>query len=147
MPASAKSFLLILAIPLILAISHDVYLNFFSTQDKINDVTSLNIDAEKFQMTPLGWVWMEYSQSTHDMVRDSVSPEQWRDIIVPILKTETIYVSLAPFAIGVVYILFAWMLGIWPFAHLQRFKSMSKKQSAPSVYATDKAKKMTYGRK
>ena len=144
---AAHTLLAILSIPFILAVSHDVYLNFFSSPEKIEEVKSLNIDPDKFQMTPLGWVWTQYSQITHDMVRDSVSPEIWKNKIVPVLKSKTIVVSAVPLGVGIVYTFFAWLLGIWPFAHLQRFKRLTGKKDAPSVYATDKAKKATYGRK
>lgn len=145
MPSGVKLFLFILALPLIAAVSHDVYLNYFSSPEKIAEVKRMRIDADGFEMTALGWVWIEYSSGTYEMMRSNVSEETWKTTIVPLLKMKTIIVSVVPITTGVLITLLLWLFGLGPFKHLNRFKSFKSPEQA-TVY-NKKAKKAKYGRK
>ena len=144
MPNGVKTFLVILTIPLILAISHDVYLNFFSDSNKLEKIQRLDVDPNKFKMSELGWVWITYSKNTYELARNSISKNNWQDFIAPALKMKTITISVAPIIAGLIFTIFTWMLGIWPFAHLNRFK---KTKNQPSIYSKPKSEKIKYNRK
>lgn len=143
MSGGVKTFLFILIIPLLLAVSHDVYLNYLSNSDKIEQIASMSVSPDEFQMTELGWVWLEYSEESYALVKESVSEKTWAKYIGPTLNMKTIIVSAAPIPIGLFLTLFAWVLGIWPFAHVHK----PKKKVAPTVYTNEKTKKVKYGRK
>lgn len=146
MPSNVKLVLFILLIPFLMALAHDVHLNYMSTPEKMREFKSMRINPDEFQATALGWVWTQYSPGTYGMVRDTTAEEMWRGYIVPILKIDTIIVSIVPFALGVIITLLLWLFGVGPFKHLNRFKSFKAKKEY-SVYANEKAKKTKYGRK
>lgn len=144
MPNGVKIFLVILSIPLILSISHDIYINFFTNQDKLEKIQRLDVNPDMFDMTDLGWVWIEYSKDTYNLARESISADNWRKFIAPTLKMKTIIISMAPLIIGIIFTIFTWMLGIWPFAYLNRFKS---KNISPTIYSKETYQKTEYKRK
>lgn len=143
MHGGVKTFILIITIPLILAVSHDIYFNYFSSSEKMNQVSSMNVDPDKFEMSELGWVWLEYSKDSHNMLKDSVSDETWAKYIRPLMNMKTIIVAAAPIPVVFFLLLSAWVIGIWPFAHVHK----AKKPKLDTVYTNAKTKKQSYNRK
>lgn len=135
----ARSLLLIASIPLILAISHDVYINYFSDSQKIREIKSLQINPHDFMMSDLGWVWQEYSANTMQTARDMTSETTWRANIDPILQEPTMLVALAPLGAGIVTLLFTFILGVWPFSRIGRARRESKTNYG--VYKNARSKK------
>jgi hypothetical protein len=145
MPSNVKLFLFILAMPFLAAVAHDVYLNNFSSPEKIAQVKRLNIDPDNFEMTDLGWVWLKYSPESYQVIREAVSSYNWKDYISPALSMSTIIISSIPLIFGLIVTILMWLFGIGPFKHLNRFKSFKAPEKA-SVY-NQKTKKAQYGRK
>jgi len=142
-----KSFLFILLIPFFFALGHDVYLNYFSDDTKIEKIKALEVEPKGFNTTDFGWVWVNYSKESFDLTRNNVSTETWRNVVSPLLKMKTMLVGAIPYFIGLVYLLLAWIIGIWPFAHLNRFKSFGgSKGKSKGVYKNAKASRTKYKR-
>ena len=145
MPSTAKKILFILLIPFLLSLGHDVYINYFSDDQKIREIKNLRINTDKFMLSDLGWVWQEYSPSTLEMARDMTREDSWKTDIDPILAQPTLYVSIIPFIAGVIGLLVTFILGIWPFS---RFGDQRKRDKAGyGIYKKAKGKTRTYYKK
>lgn len=145
LPPAARNLLLIFAIPLIIAVSHDVYINYFSDSQKIAEIKRLQVDPNEFMMSDLGWVWREYSADTMQMARDMTEEASWQANIDPILQKPTMLVALIPLGAAIVALLFTFIIGIWPF---QRFgKSRKENKTNYGIYKNARAKQKTTYRK
>ncbi len=114
MSGGAKTFLVILLIPFLMGLGHDIYFNYFSDDEKIKDLKSLQINPKEFLISDAGWVWNNYSPNTLEAARMSFETSTWRTIIDPVLQLPTMIVGLLPWLAGVTYLLIAYILGIWP---------------------------------
>ncbi|MEM9468545.1 MAG: hypothetical protein AAF988_00100 [Pseudomonadota bacterium] len=146
MSESGKIVLFLAALPFFLALGHDIYLNFFSSDEKVAQFQSLDVNPEDFQFADTGWALTQYANGLYEMIRDAASEEQWNKMVVPVLKTKASITTLFPIGILVIYYLFAWMIGIWPFAHLSRF-SNKKDKGVKSIRGHDVANTKKYNRK
>jgi hypothetical protein len=145
MPSAAKQILFILLIPFLLAASHDIYLNYFSTSEKIREIKSLRVNTDEFMVSDLGWVWQAYGPSTMEMARDMTEESAWKVNVDPILQQPTLYVAVLPFLGGAVGLLVTFILGVWPFS---RFGTQRKKDKAGyGVYKNAKGAKVNYKKK
>ncbi len=150
MPDGAKTFLVIMLIPFLLGLGHDIYFNYFADDEKIREVKALRIDPKAFLVSDAGWVWSEYAPSSLETVRDSFEPSTWRGYVDPVLRLPTMVVGLIPFAISFVYLILSWVLGIWPCSGRQiSFGGLGRrrKNNDYAVYKHAKAKSVKYKKK
>lgn len=146
LPPAARNILLIFAIPLIMAVSHDVYINYFSDSQKIGEIKRLQVDPNEFMMSDLGWVWREYSADTMQMARDMTDEAYWKENIDPILQQPTILVATIPLIASIIALIITFILGIWPFSRFGRQRRADK--AGYGVYKNAKgSKKITYSKK
>ena len=147
MPDGAKTLLVLLLIPFLLGLGHDVYFNYFADDAKIKAFKKMQIDPEEFLISDLGWVWNEYSPNTMETMRDSTEQESWVSYVDPVLQLPTMVVGLIPFAIVAAYLLLAWILGIWPcqgrHINIGGTRKRGKKEDF-SAYKNAKLKKTKY---
>lgn len=146
MPDGAKTLLLILFIPFLLGLGHDIYFNYFSDEEKIKETKSLRVNPKEFSVSDAGWLWKEYSPASMKVVHDTMEPETWKKFINPILQLPTMVVGLIPWATTLAYLLFAQLAGFWPCANspvLFRRKTKTEKFTA---YKKDKTKVTKYKR-
>lgn len=143
MSSSVKSLLFILALPLLAAIVHDVYINYFSDDKKIQEARNLRVNPDDFLVSDTGWVWQYYHADSLIMLRESMDAEQWSKSVNPILKTPTMIIGMVPLGVGCVYLIIAFILGIWPFSKFRR----KENPNDYAVYEHAKAKKIKFNRK
>lgn len=144
MPSAAKMLLVILSIPLLVAVGHDIYINYFSSDERIREVKNLQIDPEAFMMSDLGWVWQQYSPSTMEAARDMTPPETWKGDIDPILQLSSIVAAAAPPVLGIVFLAITFLIGIWPFSRFGNQQKADKK--GYGVYDKAKTHQVKYKR-
>ena len=148
MPDGAKTLLVLLLIPFLLALGHDIYFNYFSDDEKIREVKAMRIDPEEFLISDAGWVWNEYAPSSMESARMSFEPETWRSKIDPILQLPTMVVGLIPWAFAATYLLIAYILGIWPCqGRMLNILPKRKRKDDFAVYKHAKTKATKYKRK
>jgi len=161
MPDGAKTLLTILLIPFLLAAGHDIYINYFSDpetieniknlqiQDIADDVVNAELPPNRFLISDMGWVWNEYAPNMMSAAREMVSADKWSSMINPILKLPTMIVGLIPWLITFAYLIFARLAGFWPCANNPfsfRFNKKTKTEKKFKVYETEKVKKKKYKR-
>lgn len=144
MPQGAKTLLVILLIPFLAGLGHDLYLNYFSSNEKIREVKALRIDPEKFLVSDLGWIWNNYSPDTMQTARDMVEPSTWQSKVDPVLQLPTMVVGLIPWAITAIYLFFAWIFGIWPCSGRLISFSTKRKNDDFAVYKHAKTNAVKY---
>ena len=93
MPDGAKTLLIILFIPFLFALGHDLYLNYFSDDEKVRELKALRIDPQEFLVSDTGWIWNEYSPNTMQTLRDTIEPATWTTKLDPVLQLPTMAVS------------------------------------------------------
>ena len=145
MPNSAKTILFILFIPFLAAVGHDVYLNYFSTPEKMKQVERLQIDIDEYVISDTGWIWHEYAKDTMDAARGAVPTEVWDSYINPILELPTMLVFGIPLALGILFLVITFALGVGPFAH----RGKMRKQTADdfAVYRKAEENRVKFNRK
>ena len=143
MSGGVKTFLVILLIPFLAGAGHDVYLNYFSNDEKIKQAKRLQINPEDFLASDLGWVWGNYHPASMEMARGAVEPEIWQSNVDPILQLPAMVVGLIPFALGVIYSLLAFVLGIWPFSRYGKLRKQKDDDFAVYKHAKSNAIKYT----
>ena len=149
MPDGAKTLLVVLLIPFLMGLGHDIYFNYFADDEKIKAVKSLRIDPEKFLISDMGWVWNEYAPNGMQMARDSIEPATWTSYIDPVLQLPTMIVGLIPFIIIASYLILAFILGIWPCRgrHISIGTPKRGKKDDFAVYKHAKTNKMKFKKK
>jgi|GEM_PF-2373535 len=149
MPDGAKTLLVILLIPFLLALGHDLYINYFSDDEKIREVKALRIDPEKFLISDAGWVWNEYSASTMEATRGMIDPETWTAKLDPVLQLPTMIVGLIPWAMTLVYLSFSALFGFWPCTNsvISFGGKRRRKNDDFAVYKHAKTKSVKYKKK
>jgi hypothetical protein len=147
MPDGAKTLLVILLIPFLCALGHDLYINYFSDDEKIRNVKALRIDPQKFLVSDAGWVWNEYAPNVMSSARDMTAADIWEQKINPVLKLPTMVVSLIPWIITFLYLALARLIGLWPCRDSAiRLSGRGNKKQKFSVYEKDIAKKTKFKR-
>ena len=145
MPQAAKILLFICALPFLAGLGHDVYLNYFSDDEKMREIKNLQVNPQDFMMSDLGWVWQRYSPNTMEMVRGMVEPKVWENKIDPILQEPTLLVTAAPIVAAIIALLVTFVLGVWPFTRIGHKRKESKTNFG--VYKNAKGKKVSYKKK
>lgn len=145
MPSGAKTLLTLLLIPFLLGLGHDIYISYLSDDQKIAQVKRLQISPDDFMVSDLGWVWNEYHPSSMEMFRDTTEPETWANKVDPILQLATMQAGIIPFAIGVAFLMIAFIIGIWPFSRFGRKRGGNEDDYA--VYKHAKSNGIKYSKK
>jgi hypothetical protein len=134
-----KTFLFIMLIPFFAALGHDLYVNYFNTDAKIERVKELNIDPKKFMISDLGWIIDEYVPKTLKKARTQVERPTWKKKIDPILQSSTMLVSLVPFLTSCAYLIFAFIIGVFPFSRFGKGKRTKHDDFAVYKHAQEKS--------
>lgn len=145
MSNNAKTLLFILFIPFLAAVGHDVYLNYFSTPEKMKEVERLQINVDEYVISDTGWIWHEYSKETMNAARGSVTAEVWDSYINPILELPTMMIFGIPLGLYIIFLIVTFALGVGPFAH--RGKMRKQKPDDFAVYRKAEEKKVKFNRK
>jgi len=143
MPNSAKILLFVLLFPFFAAVGHDVYINYFSTPEKQKQIERLQFNFDEFMISDTGWVWNEYAKDSMEIARGSIEPEQWTAQIDPILQLPTMVVGLIPFAIGVIFLVISFVLGVGMFKRQGKRRKENADDFAVYKHAQDKQVKFT----
>ncbi len=143
MSGGIKAFLIILLLPFLAGVGHDVYLNYFSDDEKIKQAKRLQINPEDFLASDLGWVWENYHPASMEMARDMVDPEKWQSDVDPILQLPAMVVGIVPFMLGLIYSFLAFILGIWPFSRYGQMRKTKDDDFAVYKHAKSNAIKFT----
>ena len=106
-------------------------------------VKNLRIDPEEFLISDLGWLWQNYFPQSMQIARDSTEPSIWVSHIDPILQMPSMVVGIMPFFIGCVYLLLAFVLGVWPFTKFGRERRETAADFAVYKHAKDKSMKFS----
>lgn len=96
----------ILLIPALAVLGHDIYMAYNNTELEV---------TERFWLSDLGWLWVNYSPDTYNWAVDNTDAAIWNSIVDPLLQESALYVSSAPFAAFLVIIIFLKIFGIGPF--------------------------------
>jgi len=115
MGSRLKTFYIILLLPFLLVIGHDVYANFFSDAMKQKKLENLRMDPNSFQFSDAGYLWVTYFPDSYINARRSMSGLNWETYIDPILETPSAIVAILPAAFIYTLLMAAWVLGLWPF--------------------------------
>jgi len=145
MPNFVKITLFLFLLPFLCALSHDIYINYFSTPEKVKKIERLQINFQEFEPSDAGWVWQKYSTETFDMARTNTSTATWKHSINPILQLETMLVAIIPFACLCAIFLLCFLIGIWPFP--RGFYARKRKDNGFSVYKGDQGSAVKFKRK
>lgn len=135
MSSGSKTLLIILLIPFLAGLGHDIYYNYLSSQDKITQSKNMDIDPSKFKATDAGWVFIQYAPNAFQSLRNTAPKAIWQTGIDPILRLPTMLVGLIPFLIAFVIIL------------LNKFLSHNSSIPNSKAYMQGKANKATYKRR
>ncbi len=143
MSGAAKTLLFILFLPFLAALSHDVYLNYFSDDQKMKQVKRLQINPDDFMFSDTGWMWNNYHPATMETARTMVEPEVWKEKVDPLLQLPSMAVALIPFFIGCAFLLLSFVLGVWPFSRQGTIRKTSEDDFAVYKHAKTKAVKFS----
>ncbi len=139
MTAEIKTFLFIMLIPFFAALGHDLYVNYFNTEAKIEHVKKLNIDPKKFMVSDLGWIIDEYVPKTMQKARTKIDVPVWRQKIDPALQLPSMVIGAIPFLVSSAYLILAFIIGIWPFSRFGKSKKMKQDDFAVYKHAQEKS--------
>lgn len=131
----------ILSLPALAALGHDAYLAYNNTHLEI---------SERFYLSDLGWLWVNYSPETYNWVIENTDAVIWNGFIDPVLGHSAFYVLSAPVAIylGIIFIMKIFGLGFFEGHGLFKpsVKAVKKKGNF-SFSGGGSAKKVKYRRK
>jgi len=144
MGSRLKTFYLLLLLPFLLVIGHDVYANYFSDVMKQKKLENLRVDPNSFQFSDAGYLWVTYFPDNYINARKSMSGDTWETYIDPVLETPSAIVAILPAAFIYALLMAAWALGIWPFNHRRPIPSQKLEYD---MYGKPINKPMKYTRK
>lgn len=99
-------FCFLLILPALAVLGHDIYLAFFSEDTP---------DGQPFQLSDLGWLWVQYGPETYDWAKMALDEETWTNIVEPLLTQTSIVAAIVPAAIIYALLVLCKIIGIWPF--------------------------------
>ena len=128
----ATPLILILLIPALIALGHDIYL--FYTNFLNPGMFSIDLLMKEFKFSALGFIWTTYDVESYKMAVQSMAPADWAKLD-KFLTLKAFYVGLT--FTGIFILLFAILkiFGKGPFAGEQESKSripMKKKSGFAS---------------
>lgn len=110
---NAPSFIFLFFLPALIVLGHDAYLYFFETPDK-------------FELSALGYLWIQYGGGTHTSVAEAMDPDQWRWVEI-LLKQKAVYI-FAAFGVLLTLIYAAIQLVMWAFFSFERLSFEMRKK-------------------
>lgn len=140
-------FMIILLIPAILALGHDIYL--FTQNSSINEATQALQDQDegiRSFFADTGFLWTEYSPNTYKATVESLDPEQWAKVN-KILAHKAVLVALAFAGIFYALLLLLKILGVWPFRRGESSGGGRKSKGKDDILSRGKSEKFKYKRK
>ena len=145
-----KFLTVLLLIPALVVLGHDLYVKFGDTDEKVEKLKELDIDHKQFALSDVGWLWSRYHPESLNQAREMAGDDIWLTYITPILSQKAIFVFLAPLIL--LYLIYGgfWLAreGISTAQMAGKRKGMKAgKDTANSVYDRhDQNKKAKYRR-
>ncbi|MFP4314338.1 MAG: hypothetical protein ACLFR0_08435 [Alphaproteobacteria bacterium] len=120
-------FLLIVTLPALLILGHDVYLFYADQGQPLNMNNASKIFTEdrpgrSFDFTALGFLWTNYSADSYHLMSESFEPAEWA-AIQDLLKLKAFYVFTA-------FAVLMYMLAFF-FVMIQKIAERTKKVRKP----------------
>lgn len=134
MSDGAKLWCFLLLIPFIMAVGHDLWANYYSTQEQKTRLESFEIDPMAYQGSDVGYLLVTYAPSLYENARTVVGETAWTKWIDPVLRLYTFVVALVPFFLFSVWLLISRIFDIWPFAGSAPVGKAGKKGAAADIY-------------
>lgn len=116
MSDGAKLWCFLLLIPFFLAIGHDLWANYYATQEQKTRLEAFEIDPNAYQGSDLGYLMVTYAPGVYENARTMVGEEAWVKWVDPVLRLYTFVVALTPFVLFSIWLLISRIFDIWPFA-------------------------------
>lgn len=116
MSDGAKLWCFLLLIPFFMAIGHDIWANYYSTQEQKTRLEALEIDPEAYQGSDLGYLFITYTPEFYENARTTVGEDTWVKWIDPVLRLYTFAVALIPFVMFALWLFISRIFDVWPFA-------------------------------
>lgn len=139
-------FMIILLIPAIIALGHDIYL--FTQNSSVSKVTAAVQDQDEgigSFFADAGFVWTEYHPESYKQTVEAMEPEQWAKVN-KILAHKAVLVALAFAGIFYVLLFLLKLLKVWPFRE-EKVEKFGKGKTVDDILGKGKGKKMKYKRK
>ena len=135
-------FCVLIALPALAALGHDVYLAY------------IDMEAGKpdpFKLSALGWIWTTYNMDSYQYARDFIDKQTWSHFMEPLLEKNALYVAGIPALVIYGLLIVLRLLHLWPFNDAPAMFSGKKNKNEDS-FAFDadidnKKKGMKYKRK
>ncbi len=115
-----KLWFFIFSIPILLAIGHDLYVNFYQNDDNRAKLEALQIDQlatspTGYMASDFGYILVQYIPNVYDDLKSGVDDTTWRAWVDPILGLYTFIVASVPFIIFSLWVLVWQLFQSWPF--------------------------------
>lgn len=125
MSGGAKLWCFLLLIPFFLALGHDLWANYYSTQEQKTKLEAFEIDPTAYQSSDFGYLLTTYIPGAYENARTTLGEEAWIKWVDPVLRLYTFIVALAPALLFAVWLLISRIFDIWPFAGRAPVKTAS----------------------
>lgn len=146
-----KFFCFLLALPAVAAIGFDAYMAYVDIE--AGNSTQFSPEAPApFKLTQIGWILQTYSPGSFSWLKETTSPEVWKNIITPILKSYAVILTCGIAGGTYITLFICSRLGIWPFNESPGLFSKGSKEKEDSfAFESDLSNKkkgpMKYKRK
>lgn len=108
--------LLFLALPVLGALGHDVYITY---QDQ--DFT------KEMMFSDVGYLWTHYHPESYNWAHRNFSPENWQYLVAFVLEQKTILVAAVPLLLAAAILAVLRLLGLPPFRDAGSMVNFKKK--------------------
>ena len=105
MQANIKLWSFIVLLPLIAAISFDLYVNFYKDEENRAKIEAMDIanippinPSEEYRASDFGYLLVKYIPSVYEGLRGMYDEATWRQWVDPILRLYTVVVAAIPAA-------------------------------------------------
>ncbi|PJB70281.1 MAG: hypothetical protein CO093_08420 [Alphaproteobacteria bacterium CG_4_9_14_3_um_filter_47_13] len=96
----------ILSLPAFSVLGYDIYMAYNNTELQGTD---------RFWLTDLGWLWINYMPSSYDWAVDNLDPLVWNGFVDPLLQQSAFYVALVFPAVFIIIYGLMKLLGLGSF--------------------------------
>lgn len=122
MSDGAKLWCFLLLIPFFLVIGHDIWANYYSTDEQKAKLEAFDIDPSAYQVSDFGYLLVTYTPGFYENARTVVGEDVWVKWIDPVLRLYTFVVALVPFAVFALWLFISRIFDIWPFSETRKIK-------------------------
>jgi hypothetical protein len=116
MSDKVKLWCFLLLLPFFAAIGHDLYVNFYMNKENKARLEAFEIDPTAYQGSDFGYLFIKYVPGFYEMSRDMIGESFWTKWIDPVLRLYTFVVALIPATAFFIWLLFARIFDLWPYA-------------------------------